>query len=166
MIFNLLDFMDKSAIFTLARALARGNREYLTFKKEVKSMRIPFLNSISWYLVAAMFIIGITPSVNAGLSPSEIISASFDRANDLERVQKVIETKKIKERLEKLGFTTEEVRSRLSSLTDRQIHQLALNLDELKVGGDDGLGIIIALLIIAILIVVLLHLTGHKVIIK
>ena len=36
----------------------------------------------------------------------------------------------------------------------------------MKVAGDDGLGIIIALLIIAILVVLLLQLTGHKVIVK
>jgi hypothetical protein len=50
-------------------------------------------------------------------------------------------------------------------MTDAQIHQLATNLDEVRVGGD-GLGVVIALLVIAILVVVLLQLTGHKVIVK
>ncbi|MBI4687786.1 MAG: hypothetical protein HY756_08415, partial [Nitrospirae bacterium] len=54
--------------------------------------------------------------------------------------------------------------SRISQLSDQQVHQLALNLDEIK-AGDDGLGIIIALLVIAILVVLLIQLTGHKVVI-
>lgn len=127
-------------------------------------MKIPLMKQISWYLIFAMFVIGIAPKVEAGLAPSEIIALSkVDRTVDLERIQKVIETKMIKERLEKFGFTQDEINNRLSQLSDQQIHQLALQLDELKVGGD--LGIIIALLVIAILVVILIQLTGHKVVI-
>jgi hypothetical protein len=128
-------------------------------------MRIPFFRQIAWYLVGAMFIIGIAPRVEAGFSPSEVINAGFDRAADISKIQQVIETKMVRERLEKLGFTQDEVTSRLGQLSDRQIHQLAQNLDDIKAGGD-GLGIIIAILIIAILVVVLIKLTGHRVIVR
>jgi hypothetical protein len=114
-----------------------------------------------------MFVIGITPKVDAGLVPSEIISlaqSQYDRASDLEKIQKTIETKAISERLKQLGFTSEEISKRLNQLSDTQIHQIALKLDTIKVGGD-ALGVIIALLVIAILVVVLLNLTGHKVIV-
>ncbi|MFH2042723.1 MAG: PA2779 family protein [Acidobacteriota bacterium] len=129
-------------------------------------MRIPFMKQVAWCLVFAMFIIGIVPRVEAGFAPSEIVAlAKIDRAADLEGIQKVLETRMIKERLEKLGFTRDEISNRFSQLSDWQIHQLALQLDDLKVGGD-GLGVVIAILVIAILVVILLHLTGHKVIIK
>ncbi len=128
-------------------------------------MRVPFTKSISWYLVLAMFIIGIAPKVEAGFSNSEIIAlASVDREADLDKIQKVLETKQIQERLEKLGFTKDEINSRLSQLSDQQIHQFALQLDELKVGSD-GLGVVIALLVIIILVIIVLQLTGHKVIV-
>jgi hypothetical protein len=45
------------------------------------------------------------------------------------------------------------------------MHNLALQIDEIKAGGDSGLGIVIALLVIAILVVLLIQLTGHKVVI-
>jgi hypothetical protein len=128
-------------------------------------MRIPFIKQISWYLVFAMFIIGIAPKVDAGFAPSEVIAlANVDRAADMDKIQKVLETKMIRERLEKFGLTQDEINNRLSQMSDQQIHQLALHLDDLKVGGD-GLGIIIALLVIAILVVLLLQLTGHKVVV-
>lgn len=127
-------------------------------------MTIPFMKQISWYLVVAMFIIGIAPRVDAGLAPSEIIALSqTDRAADLAKIQKALELKAVGERLAQLGLAQEEIKNRLDQLSDQQIHQAALQLDDLKVGQGDALGIIIALLVIAILIVILLNLTGRRV---
>jgi hypothetical protein len=83
-----------------------------------------------------MFILGIAPRVDAGLSSSELIAQpEFNRSTDI-----------------------------LNQLTEEQLHRFASTLDELKVGGD-GLGIVIALLVIAILVVILLQLTDHKIIV-
>jgi len=128
-------------------------------------MRRPFMKHITWYLIMAMFIIGIAPKVDAGFAPSEIIALSqVERTADLQKIQNILEMKAVKERLSQLGFTNDEIQSKLSQFSDQQIHQIALQLDDLKVG-QDALGVIIALLVIAILIVVLLKLTGHKVIV-
>jgi len=141
----------------------RVNNQY---GKEVIGMSIPLLRGITWYLVVAMFLIGITPKVEAGLSPSEVIlDGQNDRNHDIATIQGIIEMKMIKDRLEKLGFSTDEVNSRLDRLSNQQVHQLALQLDDIKIGGD-GLGIVIAILVIAILVVLLIQLTGHRVIIK
>jgi hypothetical protein len=129
-------------------------------------MRIPFMKHVTWYLVIAMFIIGIAPRVDAGLTPSEIIVLTqIDRNADLVKIQKVLEVKAISERLMQFGLTQDEVQKRLIQLSDQQIHQIALQLDDLKIGQDDALTLLIALLFIAILVVVLLKLTGHKVIV-
>src|SRR4030042_6068366 len=115
-------------------------------------MRIPFMKHVTWYLVIAMFIIGIAPRVDAGLAPSEIIALTqVDRSADIGKIQKIIETKAVNERLIQLGFTQDEVQKRLVQLSDQQIHQIDLQLDDLKVGQDSALTIIIALLVIAIL---------------
>ncbi len=128
-------------------------------------MRIPLMKYIALYLVFTMFIIAITPRIEAGMVPSQLIqTAQIDRAGDLERIQQILEMKVVKDRLEKFGYTPEEIRQRLDSLTDHQIHQLASQIDELRVGGD-GLGVVVALLVIVILVLVILHLTGHKVIV-
>jgi len=127
-------------------------------------MRIPLMKVVAAYLVIAMFIIGIAPKADAGIAPSEIIAMSqVDRAADIEKIQKVLETKMVRERLEKLGYAQEEINSRLTQLSDQQMHNLALQIDDIKVGGD--LGIVIALLVIAILVVLLIQLTGHRVVV-
>ncbi len=129
-------------------------------------MRIPLMKYIASYLAVAMFILGMVPRVDAGFIPSDIIAhPQIDRTADLQRIQKVLETKMVRERLENLGFAQDEIQKRLSQLNDEQIHNLALNIDQLKVGGD-GLSVIVALLVIALLVVALIYLTKHRVIIK
>ena len=122
---------------------------------------------IAWYLVVAMFVIGITPRAYAGFAPSEVLGLSpAERTADLEKVRKFLEMKMVRERLKEFGYSAEEIQSKLSQLSDEQVHQLALNLDDLNVAGDSALGIIIALLIIAILVIVILQLMGHQILIK
>jgi hypothetical protein len=131
--------------------------------KEIRKMAKPFMKYVSWCLVMAMFVMGIVPRVYAGFSPSEVIVLSeFDRSADLGKIQKILETKMIRERLEKFGFSQAEIRTRLEQLSDQQIHQLALRLDELKVGGD-GTVVIIILLAVALGFVLWLYFTNRKV---
>ncbi len=124
-----------------------------------------WIKKTAWFVVAIMFLIGFVPRVDAAFLPSAVSPSQQARDLDVTRVQKFLETKMVQDRLEKLGFTSDEVQAKLAGLSDEQLHELALKIDDIKVAGD-GLGIIIALLIIAILIVVLLQVTGHKVVVK
>ena len=89
-----------------------------------------------------------------------------DRTADLAKIQKVLEVKAVGERLSQFGLTQNEIKDRLSQLSDQQIHQFALQLDDLKVGRGGALGAIIAVLVIVILVIVILKLTGHRVIVS
>jgi len=123
------------------------------------------MKGISCYLVVAMFMMGLVPRVYAGFSASEVISLSqVDRSADLVKIQKILETKMIRERLEKLGFSQNEIQKRLGQLSDQQIHQLALTLDELKVGGN-GEVVIIILLAVILAVVLYLWLSGRRVVV-
>jgi hypothetical protein len=70
----------------------------------------------------------------------------------------------IRNRLEKLGFTQQEALARLDQLNEQQIHRLALNIDDIRVGGG-GVEVAIAILLACILVVLLLQISGHKIII-
>ena len=121
---------------------------------------------VLWYMVAVMFLFGITPKVDAGFSPSEIIGQSqMNRSGDVEKIRKFIEMKMVRERLDAFGFSQEEIQTRLNQLTDDQIHQVALQLDELKVAGNGGEVVIIVLLIL-ILVALIIYVTGHRVVVK
>lgn len=130
-------------------------------------LRLSFFKVISCYLVVAMFVLGVTPRVFAGLAPSEVINLSpSDRVADLQKIQKTLEMKMINQRLAEFGLTPDEIQTRMSQLSDQQVHQFALQLDQVKVAGDSGLGIIIGLLVIAILVVILIYLLGHRVVVR
>lgn len=129
-------------------------------------MRVLLKRWITWYLVAAIFVIGITPRVYAGFAPSEGFAlTSGERASNLDKVQKFLEMKMVRERLKDLGFTPEEIQGKLNDLNDQQLHQLAMKMDDLKVGGD-GLGFVIAILVIIILVIIIVQLSGHRIVVK
>jgi hypothetical protein len=113
-----------------------------------------------------MFVIAIVPRVEAGFVPSNALAPHEDqRAADLGKIKNILETKLVGQRLQDLGFNSDEVKQRLSLLSDQQLHNYAQQLYTLRAGGD-GIGAIIGVLIIIILVIVILHLTGHKVIVQ
>jgi hypothetical protein len=128
-------------------------------------MKVTFRKHVAWCLAFLMFMIGMAPRVDAGLSPSvAIVPTNESRALDLEKIQKALETKMIRERLLEFGFTEEEINARIGLLSDQELHQLALKLDELRVGGN-GLEVLTVLLLIGIFVLLYLYYTGKKIII-
>ena len=129
-------------------------------------MKRKLAKGVTWYMVMAMVLIGITPRVDAAFSPSEDLTLSrSDRQTDFQKIQKALEVKMVGERLKGLGFTREEIQARLNHLNDQQVHQMAQKLDDLNVGGDGG-EVVIAILLIAILVVLIIYLSGHRVVVK
>ena len=122
--------------------------------------------TLVYFLVLAIFIIGVTPRVEAAFVPSQAITLSdVDREADLKKIQTALETKIVKQRLFDLGFSTDEINARLDGMSDQQIHGIASQIDDLKVG-KNGLGIVIAVLVIILLVILIINLTtGKKVVV-
>jgi hypothetical protein len=114
-----------------------------------------------------MFILGITPRLEAAFVPSKAINSKpSDRVSDLKVIQSALEDKLVRQRLQDLGFTSEEISEKLALLNEEQLHSIAQKLDDLRVGQDSGVGIVIAVLVIIILIIVIVNLTtGRKVVV-
>lgn len=115
------------------------------------------------YLCVAIFIIGFVQSAGAALIPSELSLNS--KVEDMQKVQKFLEMKIVSQRLKDFGYSEKEIMDRLNSLDEQTLHSLALKIDEVKVAGDAGLAIVLALVIIA-LVVLIINLTGHRVVVK
>jgi len=133
------------------------------------NLREPLRQLLIGYLVIAVLALTAIPAdVQAMFLPTSVNPTQDDlrlnRQQSLEKLQRLLESKLISQRLTDLGLSQEEILPKLHQLSDQQVHFFASHLESLQTGGD-GLVIIITLLVIAILVVVLLQLTGHKIII-
>ncbi len=124
-----------------------------------------FSRPLVWYLAMAMLLIASVPeNASAGLIPSQM-AAEGSRQADISKVQTALESKVVSQRLSDLGLNPDEVKMKVASFSDSDLHQLASNVDQLQ-GGGDGLGVVIALLVIVLLIVIILQISDHKIVIK
>ena len=104
----------------------------------------------------------------AGLAPSRVsgvTAIASSRDADLIAVQRALEHKLVAQKLRDYGVSPGEVKLRLASMTDRDLHTLASYSKGLPSGADD-LGVLVSLLIIILLVILILKLLNKEVIIK
>lgn len=104
----------------------------------------------------------------AGLAPSRAsgtTAIASPRDADLITVQRALEHKVVAQKLRDYGVAPDEVRARLASLPDEDLHLLASHTKGLPSGGD-ALGTLIGILIVVILVIVILKLLNKEVVIK
>ncbi|MBI5643453.1 MAG: PA2779 family protein [Deltaproteobacteria bacterium] len=129
----------------------------------VKSL---YFRQVAVIVALCMLAIGSIPSKSmAYVVGPELAAARTDRAADMDKAQRVLESKLVSDKLESAGLSMSEIRSRVDRLSDQELHQFASQLDSLYPGGD-ALGVVIALLVIVILVMVILKLADRKIVIR
>ena len=79
---------------------------------------------------------------------------STDRARDLGRVKQALENRIVRQRLIDLGLSRPEVDRRLSRLSDEQVHQVALKIDQQNPAGDTtGILLIAAAVVLFVVLI-------------
>lgn len=113
--------------------------------------------SLVWCLVIAMSFLSVVPRAEGSFAPSEDINLDdAQRATDIEKIQTVLEEKLISQKLEDLGFSSQEIKGRLYRLSNDQIHNYAQKLDELRAGGfHQNVNILIVILLILIIVLLI-----------
>jgi len=132
----------------------------------------PFRGSLGFWtaLISAVWLLSLeaAPAL-AGLAPSRVSGATAiasARDADLIAVQRALEHKIVAQKLRDYGVTPEDVKARLATTSDQDLHMLASYSKGLPSGGDDAIGTLIGLLIIVVLILLILKLLNKKVVIK
>ena len=129
--------------------------------KKIRTMFI--LKPVALYLAFAFFLIASIPQ-NSWAYLVDSQGLNYSREADINKIQRVLESKMVSQRLSELGLSRDEINSKLQQLNDADVHQFASQLDSLMPGGI--LEFIIGVLVIVILVLVILQITGHKVIVK
>jgi hypothetical protein len=121
------------------------------------------------YLVLALVAIssaaGPAQAMQIPAAPDAAVASSPERSADLAKVQKVLESKELRQKLLDHGLTPEETEARIASLSDEQLHRLASNLDAVQAGGD-ALSTLLFLALIALLVVLIIYLMEGRIEIK
>ena len=111
-------------------------------------------------MVGFMALLSLRQEGRAMIVPAEMTAPAatpLDRQADLEKIQKVLEHKMVKQRLGNIGLNEKEVQERLSKMSDQDVHELASRMDSMVPAGDVG-GALIAVLIIVILVLLVIYL--------
>lgn len=118
------------------------------------------------YLVLALVAISTAAGpAEAMLLPTPPDAASAQepgRAADLAKVQKVLESKELRQKLRDYGLSPEEADARISALSDEQLHRLASNMDSVQAGGD-VVGFVFGLVIIGLLVLLIIFLLEGRI---
>ena len=113
------------------------------------------------YLTVAFSVLSFVSSAPAMFIPSPYEgSGTSHRATDLQKIQKLLESKLVRHKLSQFGLTAEEVEARLHQLDDEQLHQVASQIDALEAGGDATVAWVVALVLVLVIVFLVLELTG------
>lgn len=116
------------------------------------------MQRITMFLVLIMSMMAFVPNVDASFVPTSQSSSVELRAQDMSSVQNTLENKVVKERLATLGYSQDEINTRLGLLSDGELHSLASQLGSLDAGGG-ALGLVIVIMVIVILGLVIYKMT-------
>lgn len=133
-----------------------------------KMLKSFYAKPLAIYLAMAVVILSsLAGTAEAMFLPTPMDAAasehhSIDRGQDIRKIQSILESKQIAQRLIDYGLSPEEALKKVNSMSDEQVHQLASNLDAIQPGGDVA-GAIAGLLIIALLVVLLIYLIEGRI---
>lgn len=122
-----------------------------------------FFKLLAIYLVSSTVLLTLPAQGWAMFIPSS--GADAVRKADMAAIQKTIESTVVKQRLMDYGLSPDEAMARVNKLSDEQVHRFAAQLDSLQAGAD-GVDALIFVLLVAIIVVLILELSGHRVIVR
>jgi hypothetical protein len=87
--------------------------------------------------------------------PVGTAAGSNNRSTDLARIQAVLESKIIQQKLLDYGLSSEEAMARVNNLSDSQVTLLATHVDALQAGGDRSVSLVVVLLLVIIILILI-----------
>lgn len=131
----------------------------------LKKFRIPFVALFMAYYLAFFY----TSPATAGMVDAVMSNGSYasmtERDMEIQKIQRTLENKVVQEKLKAYGLSEDEIKSKLATLSDSEIHTLASASEKVLAGGD-GIGFVIGVLIVIILIIIILKLLNKEIIIR
>jgi hypothetical protein len=115
-------------------------------------------------MLAISLALGLSPRFAvAGFAPT--LNPQDAKLDSLAQIRMHLENKKVQETLKNLGYTQEEITSRLAQLSPEEISQLAGELDKTLAPGGSAAGIAIGVVVVVLVALGILSLVGKRVVV-
>ena len=131
----------------------------------MKRFRKPVLALVVAVYLSVFFTSPAIAGMIGSLASSQKVDAQI-RSEEVSKIQRAMETRVVKEKMEAYGLQPEEIKAKLQNMSDDQIHMLSQASDRLLAGADSGVGFVIALLVVVILVIIIVKLSGKSITIK
>jgi hypothetical protein len=114
------------------------------------------IQSLALFLILSVTAVtSLQISAEAMLAPASAVSGGeVNRAADIATIQKTLESKIIRQKLHAMGLSDPEIDTRLSRLSDQQVHQLASQIRAVHPAGDA----VVYILVVVILVLLVIYL--------
>jgi hypothetical protein len=106
-------------------------------------------------LAASLFASSLQSAAYADVISTQEYLAAIDRDATRARIDAVLAREEVRSKLEQYGVDPAETEARLAALTDRELQQLATDLENMPAGGD-----LLAVVGITFIVLLILELTG------
>jgi hypothetical protein len=110
---------------------------------------------VSGVVVAAMLAVSSWVPANAAMVTTEQLVSHDVRDARISQVQGFLARADVKQQLESWGVAPEQAEARVASLSDAELEQLAMNIDQQPAGGD-----VLIILGVVFLVLIVLELVG------
>jgi hypothetical protein len=87
--------------------------------------------------------------------PAGTAAGSDNRSTEIAKIQAVLESKIIHQKLLDYGLSSEEAMARVNNLSDSQVTLLATHVDALQAGGDGSVSLVVVLLLVIIILILI-----------
>ena len=106
-------------------------------------------------LILAVALLPVTQAqTQAMLAPASTLKTApqLDREQDVKFIQATLESKLLKQRLQALGLSDNEIQTRLSNLSDAEVHQLASQIRSVHPAGNVLVGVLVVVVLVLLII--------------
>lgn len=113
------------------------------------------------------FVLHVTPAA-AALASSQLsgtTAVSSERDADMLAVQRALENRVVAQKLTDYGASPDQVRARLHTMSDSELHTLASATRGLPSGGD-AVGPLISILVVVLLVILILKLMNREIVVR
>ena len=119
-------------------------------------MKWTFKRTMAMIVAGTMFSLGLGRA-EAALAPARLAEPPSARLQDLQTVQTFLEQKEVAQHLAGLKLSESEINSRLTQLSDQDLHDVATRIQH-EHPGRDGAGVVVTVLVIGILALLFVYL--------